>query len=93
MNKRKSFWQRLMDIFLALLTKLISFKNVLAAASTVVGVYVAFKLGASFMDWAKYQGFVLVLLYTSNQFQKWLFMRWPLLTQTIVTPETEKPDI
>lgn len=79
MNKRKSFWQILMDIILALLTKLISFKNVLAAASTVVGVYVAFKLGATFMDWAKYQGFILILFYTSNQFQKWIFSKWPPL--------------
>lgn len=71
----KKFLKLLWDAFQSMLMKCISFKNIIFAVATYVGVKVAFKLEASFMDWSIYQMVLLVLFYSSNQLQKWILSR------------------
>lgn len=73
MRTEMNFWQTVVDCLKTLLIKLISFKNLGFAVGTVLGVTQGIKLGATFTQWAGYMLILLVLFFTANQFQKWLF--------------------
>ena len=68
-----------------LLRKIISFKNLIFAAATIIGIKVLMEMitvsttGSDivhlFKIWAVYQMLLLILFYTTNQVQKWIFTR------------------
>jgi predicted MFS family arabinose efflux permease len=73
MGPKLTFWQTVVDCLKSLLIKAISFKNIGFAVGTVLGVKMGAELGATFTQWAGYMLILLVLFFTANQFQKWLF--------------------
>jgi hypothetical protein len=69
----KQFFRELAAIVMALLKKLVSVKVCAFAVGTTLGAVMAGPLGATFIQWAGYQLILLVIFFTANQYQKWLF--------------------
>lgn len=76
--KERSFGSVLLTALKRLLLKIISFKNVVAIVSIVLGMVVASKTNVSttFRDWDAFMFKVLVLFFASNQVQKWIFAKY-----------------
>lgn len=73
MGENKSFWQVVVDCLKNLLIKAISFKNIGFGIGCWLGVKMAIMRAASFTEWAAFMLILLVVFFTANQFQKWLF--------------------
>lgn len=81
----KELWEIIIEAIKTLITKLLSFKNLVFGVATYVGVKVLYRLVVIspertdvvhlFIVWAIYQSVLLVLFYASNQLQKWIFSR------------------
>lgn len=81
----KPFLNLIWSAFQALVMKCISFKHVVFAVATYIGIKVLFKVIAIAPDntdvvslfkiWVLYEGGLLVLFYASNQIQKWIFTK------------------
>jgi hypothetical protein len=69
----KQFMSELAALVMALLRKLVSVKVCAFAVGTALGAVMAKPLGATFVQWAGFQLILLVIFFTANQYQKWLF--------------------
>jgi len=69
----KRFFSELAAIVMALLRKLVSVKVCAFAVGTTLGAVMAGPLGATFVQWAGFQLILLIIFFTANQYQKWLF--------------------